>query len=84
MLAYQYVPNILAVLYSLVWSWIDFDAKRMQPWFELSKPGGEIAKNSVFLDYQYDFVAWVPFKAAKRRSVLIMSDKIQYQDANTE
>lgn len=67
--SYLYVPTIIAVLYSMIWSWIDLDVKRMQPWFELSKPGGATAENSIFLDYQFDFVALVPFKAAKRRSV---------------
>ncbi|KAJ4201904.1 hypothetical protein NW767_006440 [Fusarium falciforme] len=65
--SYLYVPTIIAVLYSMIWSWIDLDVKRMQPWFELSKPKGATAENSLFLDYQYDFVALVPFKAAKSR-----------------
>ncbi|GKU16650.1 unnamed protein product [Fusarium langsethiae] len=64
---YLYVPTIIAVLYSMIWSWIDLDVKRMQPWFELSKRDGVTAENSLFLDYQYDFVGLVPFKAAKHR-----------------
>ncbi|KAM5342421.1 hypothetical protein ACJ41O_013387 [Fusarium nematophilum] len=65
--SYLYVPTIIAVLYSMVWSWIDLDVKRMQPWFELSKPGGATGEDSLFLDYQYEFVALVPFKAARRK-----------------
>ncbi|KAJ4187236.1 hypothetical protein NW755_007329 [Fusarium falciforme] len=65
--SYLYVPTIIAVLYSIIWSWIDLDVKRMQPWFELSKPKGATAENSLFLDYQYDFVAFVPFKAARSK-----------------
>ncbi|CAG2008151.1 unnamed protein product [Fusarium graminearum] len=64
---YLYVPTIIAVLYSMIWSWIDLDVKRMQPWFEMSKRNGATAENSLFLDYQYDFVALVPFKAAKQK-----------------
>ncbi|KAK1244151.1 hypothetical protein MKX08_002289 [Trichoderma sp. CBMAI-0020] len=67
MISYLYVPNIIAVLYSLIWSWVDLDVKRMQPWLELSKPEGATAKNSMFLDYPYDFIATVPIKAARRR-----------------
>lgn len=67
MLSYLYVPQILAVVYSLTWNWVDLDVKRMQPWFELSKPEGAKAINSLFLDYPYDFIALVPFKAAKER-----------------
>ena len=69
MVSYLYAPNIVAVLYSLIWSWVDLDAKRMQPWFELSKPSGATAENSIFLDYPYEFVAVVPFKAFKRKYV---------------
>ncbi|KAF5264365.1 hypothetical protein FOXYS1_4861 [Fusarium oxysporum] len=65
--SYLYVPTIIAVLYSMIWSWIDLDVKRMQPWFELSKKSGTTAENSLFLDYQYEFVALVPFKAAKQK-----------------
>lgn len=64
---YLYAPTIIAVLYSMIWSWIDLDVKRMQPWFELSKKEGATAENSLFLDYQYEFVGLVPFKAAKHR-----------------
>ncbi|KAG5774536.1 hypothetical protein H9Q72_000025 [Fusarium xylarioides] len=65
--SYLYFPTIIAVLYSLIWSWIDLDVKRMQPWFELSKDTGATGEGSLFLDYQYEFVALVPFKAAKSK-----------------
>ncbi|KAK1977635.1 LOW QUALITY PROTEIN: hypothetical protein LZ30DRAFT_762988 [Colletotrichum cereale] len=64
---YLFLPTIIAVIYSLLWSWIDLDVKRMQPWLEMSKPEGATADHSIFLDYPYDFIAFVPMKAAKRR-----------------
>ncbi|OHE95378.1 hypothetical protein CORC01_09250 [Colletotrichum orchidophilum] len=64
---YLFLPTIVAVIYSLLWSWIDLDVKRMQPWLEMSKPEGADADHSVFLDYPYDFIAFVPMKAARRR-----------------
>lgn len=64
---YLYLPTIIAVLYSLVWNWIDLDVKRMQPWMELSKENGATGQRSIFLDYPVDFVAFVPFKAAKQK-----------------
>ena len=67
MLSYLYGPNVVAVLYSLVWSWLDLDVKRMQPWLELSKPEGAPAKDSLFLDYPYGFIAFVPFRALKKK-----------------
>ncbi|OBR11889.1 Phosphoribosylaminoimidazole-succinocarboxamide synthase [Colletotrichum higginsianum IMI 349063] len=64
---FLFVPTIVAVIYSLLWSWIDLDVKRTQPWLEMSKPDGTTAERSVFLDYPYDFIAFVPLKAARRR-----------------
>lgn len=65
--SYQFLPTIVAVIYSLFWSWVDLDAKRMQPWFELSKDSGVTAKNSIFLSYPYDFVGSVPITALRRQ-----------------
>ena len=64
---YEFFPTIIAVLLSIAWTWVDLDVKRIQPWMELSKEGGARVQDSLLLDYPYDFVAWVPFKAAKRR-----------------
>ncbi|EXF73724.1 hypothetical protein CFIO01_02494 [Colletotrichum fioriniae PJ7] len=64
---YLFLPTIVAVIYSLLWSWIDLDVKRIQPWLEMSKPEGTTAERSIFLDYPYDFIAFVPLRAAKRR-----------------
>lgn len=66
---YLFLPTIVSVIYSLLWSWVDLDVKRIQPWLEMSKPAGAEADHSIFLDYPYDFVAFVPFRAAKRRCV---------------
>ncbi|TDZ19589.1 hypothetical protein Cob_v007900 [Colletotrichum orbiculare MAFF 240422] len=64
---YLFLPTIIAVVYSLLWSWIDLDVKRIQPWVEMSKPEGATATRSIFLDYPYDFVAFAPVRAARRR-----------------
>lgn len=61
------IPTIVSLIYSLCWSWIDLDVKRMQPWIEISKESGSTAADSLFLDYNYDFVPLVPFKSAKKR-----------------
>ncbi|KAH7161853.1 hypothetical protein EDB81DRAFT_785638 [Dactylonectria macrodidyma] len=66
-ISYRYLPNIVAVLFSLLWNWINLDVKRIQPWVELSKPGGATAQDSILLDYPSDFIAVAPFRAAKRQ-----------------
>lgn len=67
--AYMYLPTIIAVVYSIIWNWVDLDVKRIQPWLELSRENGALARESLSLDYPYDFIALVPFKATKRRYV---------------
>ena len=60
---HAYLPTILAVLYSLVWSWVDLDVKRIEPYRQLSKPGGASGQDSLLLHYPYDFLGFVPFAA---------------------
>lgn len=64
---YLYAPTIVAVCYSLIWTWVDLDVRRMQPWIELSRPDGVTAKNSLLLDYPFSFLAVVPFRAWKNK-----------------
>ena len=64
---YLYLPTVIAVLYSMMWSWVDLDVKRLEPWFQLSKPEGAVAEESLLLQYPFDFLAFVPLRAARRR-----------------
>lgn len=66
-IAYLYMPTTVAVLYSLLWTWIDLDVRRMQPWFELSRPGGARGDQSLLLNYPFEFLAFVPISAWKQR-----------------
>ncbi|KAK3378246.1 hypothetical protein B0H63DRAFT_418148 [Podospora didyma] len=65
--AYLYATTIIAVVYSIVWTWVDLDIRRMQPWLELSRPGGAVADSSILLDYPFTFLAFIPFSAGRRR-----------------
>ncbi|KFY83448.1 hypothetical protein V498_08068 [Pseudogymnoascus sp. VKM F-4517 (FW-2822)] len=66
-LSYLYLPTVIAVLYGMAWSWIDLDSKRLEPWFQLSKPEGAAAEDSILLQYPFDFMPFVPIRAARRR-----------------
>jgi hypothetical protein len=67
--SYLYLPTLVAVLYSLSWAFIEVDAKRLQPFLELSREGGVLGRDSLFLEYPFEFVVWIPFKAFHRRCV---------------
>lgn len=63
---YLYMPTIIAVTFSIYVVWIDNDAKRFEPYRQLSKPAGTRGKDSLLLHYPFDFIPAVPFTAAKR------------------
>lgn len=65
--SYLYLPTVIAVFYSMIWSWVDLDSKRLEPWFQLSKSRGAVAENSLLLQYPFDFLAFVPLRAARRK-----------------
>ena len=64
---YRYLPTIIAVIFSILVVWIDHDAKRFEPFRLMAKAGGALGKDSVLLQYPFDFMPIVPFVAAKRR-----------------
>ena len=66
---YRYLPQLVIVLYGIGWAAVDLDVKRLEPYFQLSEPGGASASDSILLHYPFDFLALVPITAAKRRSV---------------
>lgn len=62
---YLYFPTILAVTFSMYWAWIDLETKRMEPYYQLSKENGALGKDSILLQYPFDFLPLVPIKAAR-------------------
>ena len=69
---YLYFPTILAVVFSMFWSWVDLDVKRLEPYYQMAKPGGAALPDSLSLQYPFDYVALVPIHAARRRYVMVL------------
>ena len=67
---------MVIVLYGIGWAAVDLDVKRLEPYFQLSKPGGASASDSILLHYPFDFLALVPITAAKRRFVIPVRDSM--------
>lgn len=68
--SYLYLPTIVSLVLSLIWTWIDLDIKRLQPYVQLSRQHGALGKDSILLHYPFDFVAFVPFVAIRRKYVV--------------
>jgi hypothetical protein len=66
---YRYLPQMIVVALGVGWAAVDLDVKRLEPYFQLSKPEGATASNSIFLHYPFDFIAFVPVNAARRGCV---------------
>ncbi|KAI5243243.1 hypothetical protein E4T43_04239 [Aureobasidium subglaciale] len=68
--SYLYMSTVVSLVLSLVWTWIDLDVRRLQPYVQLSKRDGALGKDPVLLHYPFDFVAFVPFTAIRRKHVI--------------
>jgi hypothetical protein len=64
---YLYLPTVIAVAFSIFIVWIDNDAKRFEPYHQMSRTDGAFGKDSLLLHYPFDFMPFVPFVALKRR-----------------
>ncbi|OIW30379.1 hypothetical protein CONLIGDRAFT_367130 [Coniochaeta ligniaria NRRL 30616] len=67
----RYAPTAIAVIYSLTWTWIDLDIRRIQPWLEMSKEEGGTAESTLLLDYPFEFLAFIPVKAWRNKHSLV-------------
>ncbi|KAK1141139.1 hypothetical protein N8T08_009306 [Aspergillus melleus] len=63
--AYNYVPIIVALLLVIMWSFIDFDVLRLEPYFQLSRPEGAPA-SVLFINYNFGQTVITPLTSAKR------------------
>ncbi|KAK0624116.1 hypothetical protein B0T14DRAFT_583313 [Immersiella caudata] len=55
--AFTCLPTLVALLYGRLWKVLDNEVKRLDKYIRLKKPGGEKAKDSIFLEY-HNF--WAP------------------------
>lgn len=65
--AYNLLPTIGTVALSLLWALPHHNVMRLEPYFQMSTPGGAKAVDSIFLKYPYIFAMFVPYQAWKHR-----------------
>ena len=68
---YRYLPQMIVVAWGVAWAAVDLDVKRLEPYFQLSKPEGAKASDSIFLHYPFDFIAFVPINASRKGWVFV-------------
>ncbi|KIW93900.1 uncharacterized protein Z519_05215 [Cladophialophora bantiana CBS 173.52] len=65
--AWKYLPTMIAIVYAVLFSIMDFDIRRLEPFYQLSRPRGASAAASLNLDHLTMFQYFVPFKAFRLR-----------------
>ena len=73
---WKYLPTIAMVSYGVLWQVTDYDVQRLEPYYQLSRPTGNIASKSLSLDYVTLWAYFVPFKAIKNRHWVVLTSSI--------
>ncbi|KAI9669385.1 MAG: hypothetical protein M1831_000421 [Alyxoria varia] len=70
--AWKYMPTMVILFYGIMWQATDFEVRRLEPYYQLSKPGGATAEESLNMDYLTFWSYLIPFKAFHYRQVAVL------------
>lgn len=70
--AYNYVPIIVGIIMVTLWSFVDFDVLRLEPYFQLSRPEG-VPASVLFINYNFGQSIITPITSAKRHHWIVLS-----------
>lgn len=73
---WKYLPTMITIGYAVLYSIMDFDIRRLEPYYQLSRPQGARASASLNLDHLTMFQYLVPFVAARLRQWTVLSSTI--------
>lgn len=65
--AIKFMPTIIAVLYGVLWQLTEFEVKRLEPFYQLSKEQGATAAESLNVDYITSVIFLRPLRSIQRR-----------------
>ena len=63
---------MITIVYAVLFSIMDFDIRRLEPFYQLSQPGGAKAAASLNLDHLTMFQYFVPFKAFRLKQWTVL------------
>ncbi|KAI4864280.1 hypothetical protein F4820DRAFT_449117 [Hypoxylon rubiginosum] len=73
---FKFVPTIITVTYGVLWQNTDFEVKRLEAFYQLSKEGGALAAESINVDYITLFNFTRPFQALHRKHYAVAISSI--------
>lgn len=69
---WKYAPIMFFVFYGILWQMTDFEVKRLEPFYQLSKKTGATAGESLNMDY-LTFMSWlVPLRALRHKQYAVI------------
>jgi hypothetical protein len=69
---WKYAPVLFFVIYGILWQVTDFEVKRLEPYYQLSKKSGSTAAKSLNMDY-LTFLSWlVPLRALRHKQYAVI------------
>ncbi|RMZ75323.1 hypothetical protein DV737_g5339, partial [Chaetothyriales sp. CBS 132003] len=74
--AWKYLPTMITIVYAVLFSIMDFDIRRLEPFYQLSQPSGARASASLNLDHLTMFQYFIPFKALQLRQWAVFLSSI--------
>jgi len=63
---------MVTIIYAVLFSIMDFDIRRLEPFYQLSRPGGARASASINLDHLTMFQYFLPFKAVRLKQWAVL------------
>lgn len=72
----RFVPTIIAVTYGVLWQNTDFEVRRLEAFYQLSREGGALAAESINVDYETLFNIMRPFRALQRGHYVVAVSSI--------
>ncbi|KAF3924455.1 hypothetical protein AA313_de0210174 [Arthrobotrys entomopaga] len=77
-IAWKYIPTIVGVIFGVLWQVTDTEVKRNEPYYQMSKPSGAIAKYSLNVDY-FEFLSFLtPIQGLRYRQWAVTCSAVCY------
>lgn len=76
--AWLYFPTLFAVLYAIFWQVVDDEVKRIEPFYQASRPGGAQGDRTIFASYISIPPILAPLQALRWRQTAVFLSSITY------
>ncbi|KAI0019226.1 hypothetical protein F4780DRAFT_455216 [Xylariomycetidae sp. FL0641] len=73
---FKFMPTIITVTYGVLWQNTDFEVRRLEAFYQMSKEGGALAAESINVDYITMFNFAKPFTALKRKHYAVLVSSV--------